>query len=106
MLGTMLADATVVSAAGDTVTLAAAGHGEGLAHKKDAIGKIIGEWMTGPIKVVLGDAGGGSHEGAATARPPDRLTAATANLERLKVLRAKDPTLGAAVDALDLELME
>jgi hypothetical protein len=34
------------------------------------------------------------------------MTEATANAERLKVLRAKDPTLGAAVDALDLELLE
>jgi hypothetical protein len=34
------------------------------------------------------------------------MTEETANLERLKVLRAKDPTLGAAVDALDLKLME
>ncbi len=37
---------------------------------------------------------------------PQRFTEATANAERLKVLRSKDPTLGQAVDALDLELME
>jgi hypothetical protein len=118
MLATMLGDVQVVAAAGDTVTLAAAGHSEGLAHKKDAIGKLIGEWVTGPVKIVFGEP---SADPTAPPRPsgsplgpdrpdrpvrPDRLTAETANLERLKVLRAKDPTLGAAVDALDLELME
>ena len=36
----------------------------------------------------------------------ERLNEKTANAERLKVLQAKDPTLGRAVDALDLELME
>jgi DNA polymerase III subunit gamma/tau len=108
MLGTMLADAQVVAAAGDTVTLAAAGHGEGLAHKKDAIGKLIGEWVEGAVKVVVGEGGRGKGDGAAAAPAvrAERLTEETANLERLKVLRAKDPTLGAAVDALDLELLE
>ena len=109
MLGTLLADARVVAVSGDTVTLSAAGHDEGLAHKKEAIGKLIGEWMQGPVKVAIGVGGSGKGEGAATTRPPDRLdrlTSETANLERLKVLRAKDPTLGAAVDALDLELLE
>ena len=112
MLATMLGDVQVVAAAGDTVTLAAAGHAEGLAHKKDAIGKLIGEWVNGPVKIVFGEP---SADPTARPRPsgspsgsdrPDRLTAETANLERLKVLRAKDPTLGAAVDALDLELLD
>jgi hypothetical protein len=35
-----------------------------------------------------------------------RLTPRAAEMERLKGLREKDPTLSAAVDALDLELME
>jgi hypothetical protein len=46
----------------------------------------------------------GGH--APPASKPERLNERTANAERLKVLRAKDPTLGNAVDALDLELME
>jgi DNA polymerase-3 subunit gamma/tau len=100
MLGTLLGETRVAAAAGDTVTLTAVGHSEGLAHKKDAIGKLIGEWVNGPVKVVIGEGDRGKGEGAG------RMTEATANLERLKVLRAKDPTLGAAVDALDLELLE
>src|SRR5512144_1860506 len=106
MLATLLADARVVAVSGDTVTLSAAGHDEGLAHKKEAIGKLIGEWVSGAVKVAIGDAGRGTRDEAAPPPPPQRLTAETANLERLKVLRAKDPTLGAAVDALDLELLE
>jgi hypothetical protein len=35
-----------------------------------------------------------------------RLTPGEAHAERLKALRAKDPALNAAVDALDLELLE
>src|SRR5512135_958949 len=109
MLATLLAEAQVVTVAGDTVTLAAAGHSEGLTHKKEAIGKLIGEWIEGAVKVVVerGPEPGarGGDPDAASPRPA-RLTEQTANLERLKVLRAKDPTLGAAVDALDLELLE
>jgi len=37
---------------------------------------------------------------------PARLTEDAARAERLKTLRAKDPGLNAAVDALDLELLE
>lgn len=106
MLATLLAEAKVVAVSGDTVTLSAAGHDEGLQHKKEAIGKLIGEWVSGTVKVAVGDAGRGTRDEAAPPPPPQRLTAETANLERLKVLRAKDPTLGAAVDALDLELLE
>lgn len=101
MLGTLLAAARVAAVEGNTVTLASPGHEEGLQHKKDAIGKLIGEWVPGPVQVAIGVGGRGKGEGAL-----DRLTAETANLERLKVLRGKDPTLGAAVDALDLELLE
>jgi hypothetical protein len=35
-----------------------------------------------------------------------RMTPGEAQSERLKALRAKDPGLSAAVDALDLELLE
>jgi DNA polymerase-3 subunit gamma/tau len=107
MLATLLADAKVVAVSGDTVTLSAAGHDEGLQHKKEAIGKLIGEWVSGTVKVAVERGPGSGPRDPGTASPrPERLTEQTANLERLKVLRAKDPTLGAAVDALDLELLE
>jgi hypothetical protein len=45
--------------------------------------------------------------GAAPTRPrATRLTQDGARAERLKTLRAQDPGLNAAVDALDLELLE
>ncbi|HMA41293.1 MAG TPA: DNA polymerase III subunit gamma/tau [Gemmatimonadales bacterium] len=106
MLATLLADTTIEGVAGNTVTLAAAGHREGLEHKRDAIGKLLAEWSDGPVKVVLGEPGTRTGERNGPPDRLDRLTAQSANLERLKVLRAKDPTLGAAVDALDLELLE
>jgi DNA polymerase-3 subunit gamma/tau len=109
MVGSLLADATVQGVEGGTVSLSArsGGTNEGLAHKKDAIGKLLGEWVDGAVKVTVASGqrpvAGGQ---APPASKPQRLNEKTANAERLKVLRAKDPTLGSAVDALDLELME
>jgi DNA polymerase III subunit gamma/tau len=108
MVGSLLADATVQGVEGSAVTLVAGSGGtsEGLAHKKDGIAKLLADWVDGAVIVtVAGDqrpAGGQ----AAPAAKPERLNEKTANAERLKVLQAKDPTLGSAVDALDLELME
>ena len=110
MVGTLLAETEISGVEGSTVTLASpgGGHVEGLEHKRDAIAKLLAEYVSGPVKVMVAAAGAGEpatapkHSGA---RPP-RLTAETANAERLKVLRAKDPSLGAAVDALDLEIVE
>ncbi|MGH7538938.1 MAG: DNA polymerase III subunit gamma/tau [Gemmatimonadales bacterium] len=107
MVGTLLAEAQVQAVAGDTITLG--GSVEGLEHKRDAIAKLVGEWADGEgrVRIVVAPApaaGTGGRERAAA--QPARLTEKTANAERLKVLRAKDPTLGAAVDALDLELLE
>jgi DNA polymerase-3 subunit gamma/tau len=109
MVGSLLADATVQGVEGSTVTLVArsSGTSEGLTHKKDGIAKLLADWVEGAVMVTVADgqrpvAGGP----AAPAARPQRLNEKTANAERLKVLRAKDPTLGNAVDALDLELME
>jgi DNA polymerase-3 subunit gamma/tau len=105
MVGALLAGAEVVAVEGQTVTLASSGHAEGLEHKRDAIAKLLGEYATGPVRVVVAAPGTGSG-GAPPPPRPERLTEDSANAERLKVLRDKDPTLGAAVDALDLELLE
>lgn len=111
MIGTLLADTEVRSVTGETVTLASAGHAEGLEHKREAIGKLIGAWVDGPVRVAVAVAverslEPGSRPHDPTSPRPQRLTEKTANAERLKLLRAKDPSLGSAVDALDLELME
>jgi hypothetical protein len=104
MLGTLLAGSDVAAVDGAVVTVRAgdAAHLEGLTHKHEAIAALIGPWVDGPVRVRIGAP-------APTADAPPRavrLTPRAADAERLKVLREKDPTLSAAVDALDLELME
>jgi len=114
MVGSLLADATVQSVEATTVTVSAASAGtvEGLAHKKDTIAKVLSDWVDGAVQVAVQRTAdpGSRAPGPRTAETPvpkvQRLTEKTANAERLKVLEAKDPTLGKAVDALDLELME
>ena len=106
MIGTLLAETEVSGVDGSSVTLVSRGNVEGLEHKRDAIAKLVAEYVSGPVKVVIAAA----REPASAKHPsgsrPARLTEQTANAERLKVLRAKDPSLGAAVDALDLEIVE
>lgn len=98
MLGSLLAEAEVTAVEGRVVTLRPgnAGHGEGLERQREAIGQVIGRYVTDAPRVRL----------AGASDRPVRLTEAGASAERLKMLRAKDPTLSAAVDALDLELLE
>ncbi len=107
MIGTLLADTEIRSVTGDTVTLASAGHAEGLEHKREAIAKLLAPWVDAAVRVAVErspEPGSRPHD--STSPRPQRLTEKTANAERLKLLRAKDPSLGSAVDALDLELME
>ncbi len=106
MIGTLLAETQVSSVDGSTVTLSSRGNVEGLEHKRDAIAKLVAEYVSGPVKVVIAAAGEPASAKQPSGSRPARLTEETANAERLKVLRAKDPSLGAAVDALDLEIVE
>jgi hypothetical protein len=105
MLGSLLSEAELAAVEGSVVTLrpASAGHAEGLERQRDLLGQVIARYVTEPVRVTLAVASGGS---AAPAGRPVRLTEQGANAERLKLLRGKDPTLNAAVDALDLELLE
>jgi hypothetical protein len=109
MIASLVAEATLTAVAGGvvTLTLSDAHHAEGVDRKRDALAQVIGRHVTEPVRVRVvtgGDKGAGTTE-APPARGP-RLTAESANAERLKVLRQKDPTLNAAADALDLELLE
>jgi DNA polymerase-3 subunit gamma/tau len=109
MIASLVAEAALTAVAGGvvTLTLSDAHHAEGVDRKRDALAQVIGRHVTEPVRVrvtVCGEPGAG---GAVTAPPRgERLTAESANAERLKVLRQKDPTLNAAADALDLELLE
>jgi DNA polymerase-3 subunit gamma/tau len=106
MLGSLLAEVELIEVENRIVTLrpGSAGHSEGLDRQRHTISQVIGAYVDEPPRIKLADAGRPAP-GAAPERPA-RLNEERANAERLKVLRAKDPTLNAAVDALDLELLE
>ena len=61
---------------------------------------ILREWFTPVERVVLEGAG------RTAPAPPKRLTDEMVKAEKLEALRKKDPTLRAAIDALDLEVID
>src|SRR6184192_1338341 len=77
-------------------------HAEGLERQGEALARLVGRFFTEAVRVKLQ----GPDSGDRSARRPGRLTEEGARAERLKTLRAQDPSLNAAVDALDLELLE
>src|SRR5437899_9366003 len=99
LLGSLLAEAEVVAVDGRIVTLRPghAVHAEGLERQRETIAEALGLYISEAPRVAIAAGGGGGSE---------RITPEGASAERLKSLRAKDPTLSAAVDALDLELLE
>jgi DNA polymerase III subunit gamma/tau len=99
VLGSLLAETEVVAVDGRIVTLRPghAVHAEGLERQRETIAQALGLYISEAPRVTIA-AGGG--------RGSERITPEGASAERLKSLRAKDPTLSAAVDALDLELLE
>ena len=110
VLGSLLAEAQVVAVEGRIVTLRPghAVHAEGLERQRETIAQMLGQYISEAPRVAIaaGGVGGGGGGGSGGRGGPDRITPAGASAERLKSLRAKDPTLSAAVDALDLELLE
>jgi len=106
MLGALLERAEVVSVDGGVVTIRPLDtnpvHTEGLERQREALSQLVGRYVTGPVRIKLEGAGSGER----SLSRPERLTEEGARAERLKALRAKDPGLSAAVDALDLELLE
>ena len=105
LLGSLLSEAEAIAVEGRIVTIRPgnAGHSEGLERQRDTIGQAIGRFISEAprVKIAGADASGGGKSPA-----PERMTEERAIAERLKSLRAKDPTLSAAVDALDLELLD
>ncbi len=112
LLGSLLAEADVVAVDGRIITVRPGneGHAEGLERQRETIAQAIGRFISEAPRVKIGGGGGGGGGGGSGgnrgAAPPARMTQEGAAAERLKSLRAKDPTLSAAVDALDLELLE
>jgi DNA polymerase-3 subunit gamma/tau len=106
MLGALLQVTEVASVDDGTVTIRLLDtnlvHAEGLERQRDALAQLVGRYLTSPVRIKLQGAGSGERSSAR----PGRLTEEGARAERLKTLRAQDPSLNAAVDALDLELLE
>jgi DNA polymerase III subunit gamma/tau len=106
MLGALLQVTDVAGVNAGTVAIRLldtnAVHTEGLERQRDALARLVGRYLTEPVRITLQAAESGERS---TPRP-GRLTEEGARAERLKTLRAQDPSLNAAVDALDLELLE
>ena len=106
MLGALIAATEVAAVEGTTLTIRLleenAVHAEGIERQREALAPLVGRYVTEAVRVKLlaADAAAGLR-----ARPT-RLTEDSARAERLTGLRAKDPRLDAAVEALDLELLE
>src|SRR2546426_772345 len=109
MLGALLQVTEVAGVDAGAVTLRLldtnAVHAEGLERQREALSQLVARYLTGPVRIKLEGAGGGGSRERSAPRPT-RLTEEGARAERLKTLRAQDPSLNAAVDALDLELLE
>src|SRR6266581_2798517 len=106
MLGALLERAEVAGVEGATVTIRLLDtnpvHVEGIERQREAVSQLVSSYVTGPVRIRLQGAGSGERP----APRPSRMTEEGARAERLKTLRAKDPSLNTAVDALDLELLE
>ena len=74
---------------------------EGLAAKSTETVAAMSAWLAGLQKVSLRLAGDSVGAG-----PAPRMTVATVRSETLAALRKRDPVLNAAIDALDLDLVD
>jgi DNA polymerase-3 subunit gamma/tau len=108
LLGALLATTEVAAVEGTTATIRLLEdnpvHAEGIERQREALGRLVGRYVIGAVRVVF--AGPGGTGGATPRARPVRLTEDAARADRLTRLRANDPGLSAAVDALDLELLE
>jgi len=104
MLGALLPAVEPTAIDGATVAVRAPDpvHADGLERQRDSLALLIGRYVTEPVRIKLEGAGSGER----SAPRPGRLTEQGVRAERLEALRARDPGLDAAVDALDLELLE
>ena len=96
------ASPTAVTAKGDvTIALDEANpiYEQALETVKGELASLLRQWFGGVQRVVVRPAEG-------TATPPPRLTDEMVRTERLSALRRRDPVLGAAIDALDLDLAD
>ncbi len=107
LLGGALADTVLVEVAPPIVAVALKEnnqmHAETLQRHRDVVERIIGERVGAPVQLEVRPPADGS---GAEAPRPKRRTDASDRADRLQALRAKDPALDAAAEALDLELTD
>ena len=77
-------------------------HLEGLERQRDAVAHVVGRYTAEPIRIKLEGAARGERPQAR----PARMTEEGVRADRLTALRARDPSLNTAIEALDLELLE
>ncbi len=104
MLGAVLPAVEPTAITGTTVGVRVLDpvHAEGLERQREVLAQLVGRYVSEPVRIKLEGAGSGER----SAPRPGRLTEQGVRAERLEALRARDPDLDAAVDALDLELLE
>jgi hypothetical protein len=106
MLGALIAATEVAAVEGTTLTIRLLEenvvHAEGIERQREALAQLVGRYVTETIRLKLF----GADEARGPRARPARLTEDGARADRLTGLRAKDPRLDAAVEALDLELLE
>jgi DNA polymerase-3 subunit gamma/tau len=107
LLGVALADTILVEVAPPMVAVALKEnnqmHAESLERQRDVVERVIGERVGAPVRLEIRPREGAGGPGAAR---PRRRTDASDRAERLQALRAKDPALDAAAEALDLEMTD
>ncbi len=121
MVASALEDAEPAGCEGDLVKLRPLGANpltaEGLSRSRAVVEGIVGRVIGRAVRVALAEAGrrGAVSETATSpaplatpdpSPPPQRLSPGGAKAERLKTLRQRDPSLGSAIDGLDLDLLE
>jgi DNA polymerase-3 subunit gamma/tau len=106
-LGEAFAAARPTAAERPAVTLTLADgnpmHEEALTRQREAVERLLGEAVGEAVRVTLA---GTAASGGGPAPKARRLSESEARAERLKVLAGRDPALGAAAEALDLEVLE
>ncbi len=122
MVAGALEDAAPVACEGDLVRIAPLGGNpltsEGLLRSRSAVEAFMGRVFARNVRVAVAErptppisSAGGAATGSAAgqpppAPPPQRLSPGGAKAERVKTLRQRDPSLGSAIDSLDLDLLE
>ncbi len=79
-------------------------HLEALGRQREAVERLLGQAVGGPVVLTVTDSAAG-REGSPAPRTR-RLSEAEMRAERLKVLRTRDPALEAVAESLDLEVIE